>query len=440
MTTDSPSQVVLLICTVGGSPQPIVASILHWIPSKVQFVVTPESERDSLPTILDSLSRMKRTLTKGVDYNVLQLDDGQDFHKCIDQLATLNQMVHQWRSGGVDREVVVDFTGGTKCMSAAIAVQTLRWCCEYSYVGAVTASSAARDKGGVGIVVDGKEQILHVSDPWGVLGYRALEDFVTHFNQRSFQASIAVADLSMKAIAEKPRKNQFMAIKALAEAYDAWDRFDHRTAIERFNNLEARRNDLIAMLGQERTTDLLKTTGIHRNYVEQVRASLEQAQAGGPSSGHHILDLLANAQRRRNDGRVDDAVARLYRVVETIAQWTLANDHGISSTAAVPSEKVPQSLLNEWASRGMSVDGDLRLGLQDAYALLKALGDPRGEKFANLGLGGRTSPLNSRNSSILAHGFERIDEKVYTNLWKKCSELWNLDENDLPQFPTLTMA
>jgi len=38
----------LLMATVGGSPEPLVASLLHWRPARVVFIVTPQT-RDSVP-------------------------------------------------------------------------------------------------------------------------------------------------------------------------------------------------------------------------------------------------------------------------------------------------------------------------------------------------------------------------------------------------------
>jgi hypothetical protein len=36
----------LLICTVGGSPEPVVAALERWRPLKVRFVHTPQTKDD----------------------------------------------------------------------------------------------------------------------------------------------------------------------------------------------------------------------------------------------------------------------------------------------------------------------------------------------------------------------------------------------------------
>ena len=52
--------------------------------------------------------------------------------------------------------------------------------------------------------------------------------------------------------------------------------------------------------------------------------------------------MAANAGRRIEERRYDDEVARLYRTLEALAQWRLANAHSIASTARVPLEAVGQ--------------------------------------------------------------------------------------------------
>ena len=47
------------------------------------------------------------------------------------------------------------------------------------------------------------------------------------------------------------------------------------------------------------------------------------------------------------------------------------------------------------------------------------------------------SPLAARNESILAHGFQPVSSKVCQDLWNRCMELFEIDENDLLDFPIL---
>ena len=115
--------------------------------------------------------------------------------------------------------------------------------------------------------------------------------------------------------------------------------------------------------------------------------------------------------------------ARLYRACEALAQIQLSERHGIQDTGRIPLDKLPHEFQQEWKPRAR--DGIVSVGLRDAYRLLQCLGDEMGKKFFDEGLGGDTSPLSSRNQSILAHGFTSVKKEVYDNL---ASAIYRLGE------------
>jgi CRISPR-associated protein (TIGR02710 family) len=411
----------LLICTVGGSPEPVIAALKNWRPLRVRFVHTPAT-KDKVKEIVS------RACVEGVEldegrYDLLELSDEQDLTKCLEELRQLSEQVREWTARGEHYRVVVDITGGTKCMTAAMAIHASRWPCEFSYVG-----GKERTKDGVGIVVSGTEIVLLARNPWNALGHQAVEDFVVLFDQHAYGAAAKVADDTKKKLTLPDRRRELTSLQKLAEALDAWDRFDHKTSKNRLNEVITFANDLRAALGPTRGERVLAGAARLLKHLEH----LEQAQ---PPSREHVLDLLANAKRRKSEGRFDDAVARLYRAIEAIAQVALKEGHGIESTEKVPLEKIPEALRATWAARAS--EGTLKLGLQDAYALLAALGDPLGKSFQDARLSGKESPLVARNHSILAHGFERVTGDVFDKLWKEALSLANVDEASLPTFPQL---
>lgn len=411
----------LLICTVGGSAEPIVASLKRWTPTRVRFVPTGET-REQIDTRVLPLAQAEGISLDPGRYDVLELPDGQDFAACVDALRQLAPVVEEWLSRGDGFQVVVDFTGGTKCMSAALVLQAHRWRCVFSYVG-----GSERSKEGVGVVISGKEQVLHAHNPWDALGFQAVENFVGLFDQLAFAAATSVADRAMRNANEPARKRELNALRLMSEAYDAWDRFDHSGAVSKLNELDKYNNDLRAILGQVTADRMSRLMRQHKDYLQQI--------IGDPIPRvRHVTDLLANARRRKREGRIDDAVARLYRAIESWAQVRLAEKHDIQSTKQVPFDAVPEPLRTQWGSR--VENGLISLGLQDAYALLDALGDELGTKFKQLNLHDRKgSPLTARNQSILAHGFERVGDQVFEKLWKAVLELTGLTETELPSFP-----
>ena len=412
----------LLVCTVGGSPEPIVAALKEWRPGRVWFVHTPGT-RGKVDEIVS------KACDEGVDldagrYDLLQLPDEQDFTSCVEQLRSLTDKVREWAERGNNHQVVVDITGGTKCMTAAMAIQASHWPCLFSYV-----SGKERTKDGVGIVVSGSEIVRRAQNPWDALGHQAVDDFVVLFDQHAYLAAANVAARTMRRVSRPDRKRELSSLEQLAKALDAWDRFDHTTSRNLLQSVSKSANDLRAALGPTRGERVLAGAARLVTHLGQ----LGQAQA---PSRHHVLNLLANAKRRQDEGRFDDAVARLYRAIEAIAQVALKERHGIASTEKVPLAKVPAPLSLRWAARAN--DGIVALGLQDDYALLAALDDPTGRKFQDAGLGDVKSPLVVRNRSILAHGFDCVTDAVFEKLWVSTLSLAEVDEASLPCFPRVS--
>jgi CRISPR-associated protein (TIGR02710 family) len=418
--TEQPA--TLLICTVGGALEPVVAAIKHWRPARIWFVHTPQSKLDVEATIVPLANDGNLHLDAG-RYQCLELSDGQDLESCLDRLRYLTPDVEAWLARDTRCQVVVDYTGGTKCMSAAIALHARPWRCVYSYV-----SGTSRTREGLGVVVTGTERVVHQANPWNELGSQAVDEYIMLFDQLAFSAAARVAQQATRRMTREDRKSELSVLEQLASAFDAWERFDHPRAASTLRNVDRRANDLRSVLGRDKADRILAD-------MRRFSASLGEICNAAPPSRRHVVDLLANAQRRYKEGRIDDAVARLYRAIEAHAQVALQQSHGIASTAKVPVDRIPPSLRQEWEPKAQS--GSVALGLQHAYALLHALHDPVGKAFKDAKLDDLRSPLTARNHSILAHGFERVSPDAFERLWQAALVLVGCRQADLPSFPTL---
>lgn len=404
-------QHILLICSVGGTPEPIAAAIRHWRPERIMFLCSEQSCGSIEAALKSAAVADGPTIPPGcTDQTVL--DDPQNLQQSLRDLRALDKYVQSWRQRGDDYAVVVDFTGGTKVMSAALALVARRWKCTFAYVG-----GEERSKGGVGVVVSGRETQLSHFNPWDALGYQAVEDAVTVFNHGGYAAAAGLLDAAMKNAGKPEIKRELATLKAVVDAYAAWDRFDHKKAAQRLADAIKNRNDLAAMFPQDGSS-LVAHLERHRDRVAELAAQKE-------GTAQWVEDLLHNAHRRAAERRFDDAVARLYRAFEALAQVRLRAHHDIADTKHVALEQLPESLRREWANR--SHDGrPFMLGLQDAWRVLKECGDELGQEFFNLGLADdQKSPLVARNQSILAHGFQPVGECVYTELKRSLAGLLN---------------
>jgi CRISPR-associated protein (TIGR02710 family) len=422
----------LLLATVGGAPEPLVASLLHWRPGRVVFIVTPQT-RDSVAR--DIVPKVQAAGWPDFDpgrYDLHEVPDAQDYLGLVNELRCLDDRVVAWRRDHPDVGIIADFTGGTKAMSTALALVAARWPCCFSYVG-----GTQRTKEGVGIVVSGKEQVIQSHNPADTLALLALDTALALLRTHAFGAADQVLQGAQRRVTDPARKAELGAVSLLAQALADWDRFQHQDALHKLRVLPQRVHNLEVVLGHGPTQALLTRCAALQRHLE---ALLKAKTPDGALtvSRELILDLLANARRRLDEHRWDDATARLYRALEATAQLHLKR-HDICDTGWVPLDQIPEPLRHEWTPR--VEDDHLRLGLHDAWRLLQAFDAPTAAPFFQTGLADRQkSPLTARNQSILAHGFAPVSQKAAEALLDAALRLLGATETDLPASPATTLA
>ncbi len=110
-----------LLINVGGTPNPIAYSIDHHQPEKVIFFASKTSRAEIETKVRPLVSHQWR------DQEIVTTPDHQDLTRCIEVLSRdLPQKLDVLGIGW--RDVVVDFTGGTKTMSAALVLATINTC------------------------------------------------------------------------------------------------------------------------------------------------------------------------------------------------------------------------------------------------------------------------------------------------------------------------
>lgn len=424
----------MLICTVGGSPAPLIASITHWEPCRILFIPTAQT-KEQITKIVEKCNEYSLNVNPG-NYEVYTLNDGQSFDDCVKTIhENIRTEIVRWVAKGAEYQVIVDFTGGTKCMTAALALVTHKVADQFSYVG-----GEVRTKEGVGIVVDGNEIVLQCPNPWNSLGFQVIEEAVILFNSYSYKDAERIIIEALKKTSEPRLRSEFDSFRELAQAYSLWDRFKHKAVYKKLGKIRAVENNLRALFGNVMCQSLSTCIEAHLSHLD---ALLKSTNEGNPSMPL-IIDLLSNSRRCAELGRDDDAVARLYRSIEAIAQLRLAQigkeQDKKWKTGHFPLADVPSSLREKWAARAQ--DGYLKLGLQEAYQLLNILNDPVGKRFVEQDLDSwqerKHSELEERNNSILAHGFSPIGEGVYEKLLKKTLTIIGIDEGTLISFPKIT--
>lgn len=431
LTGDKHMEDFVLICSVGGSPDPIRKSIDQQQPPYVIYLASPAS-RQTIRKDIDSALTWRDIK----DTHTVTLFDYQDLLTCVkDMRAGISRALRDM-SLPETIQLRADITGGTKVMSAALTLVMMEYPKSlFIYVGGDT-----RVKNGLGVVETGHEKILKQDNPWDVMALREVQSLANAFNRRDF----ATAHGTAKRLATHipgDKKNFYGAIADLTESFLLWDAFDHKSA----------RNKMTQALG--RLDPFSKT---HEPLQEQLRrfqecfTALENIQEDAErlrssnktlesdSGQAYLRDLLANALRRGEARRYDDAVARLYSAIEKSAKIRLQTRYNINNSNIAP-EQLPEQLPKEPRQNLLSQlekNGVIRIGLQHSFQLLAALGDPLGATYTSQETR-LLRALEKRNASLLAHGYVPVDEKAYQDLREITFAMLEIDETALPHYPTL---
>ena len=153
-----------------------------------------------------------------------------------------------------------------------------------------------------------------------------------------------------------------------------------------------------------------------------------------------LIDLWLNARRRASQGRFDDAVARVYRLIEWTAQWLIRTKLG-ADTGDFPDRLLPEDVDARRDGRGR-----IKLPLWAGWQVVSAhVQGPAHDLIASHGNELRDL-LSIRNNSILAHGFAPVAHASWNRMqqWAQDQFLPVLHhyakdagvKKPLPQLPT----
>lgn len=301
------------------------------------------------------------------------------------------------REGIVPAEIAIEYTSGTKPMSAGLVMAALdAGCRSFRYVGGGRQG---------GLVEHGLAEFLEVN-PRSIRKSRDVQLAIDLLRDLQFEAVKRTLPGGAAADLDEYERHVLENARSLASAFDCWDKFRHGDFPGHFAKVTPSLPELDPF-----NLERVDPERVARMHIDDGDSSVD---GGGRrfSARHlsldHLADLWNNADRRFRLERFDDAVARLYRLTEMIGQFVLIDRFGVDAggvrlddVKAEARERVRVWLL----ARGDRSD-DVWLDLQGDYSLLRTLGDPIGEVLDRSGVLNRR--VQKRNASILAHGITPI--------------------------------
>lgn len=378
----------VLIVTVGQTAAPIEAALAHHAPDGVVFIASQGSHT----VAAELVSAFKGEF---LHYTLL-LNDPESLKESYQQaLAALRQAL-AWDA----QTITADLTGGTKPMVAGLALALSGRGVTFSYVG-----GEQRDE--YGRVRSGTEQMRLLEDPTTRFHVREWEALQRAWNAWRFQDAQEQLSRILARPLSPSEQRFFEHLRGVVQGLEAWDTFHHAEA-QRLMAEHLPSALLIAEAWRHGSK-----VRVLSELSEQLTRLYELLASGQRPSRLLLADLLANAARRAEAGRYDDALARLYRAVELAAEADLYARHGVNlrdpATCGALSPELKSRVRDTLGLKealNLAYDIDLYFGksgtlaqrlYSDYQTVLKPL-------------------LARRHQSILAHGLTPVGREAYEEL------------------------
>ena len=418
MAHDQP--VKALVITLVDDPASAVYSINRLKPEALCFVLSEAGKALVESAVQPKVDQMPRRW----DWIIVAAPG--EFAGCHQTLArSLPDLLRTWEVQ--PGEVVVDLTGATPAMAAALTAAALPW--SSRLVSLLPAREGSEDEI---ITLDGRPLVWHQSNPWDEVAAVSRREGSELFNRGDYSAA-AKAFLDVETRVSGGQKPLYRAFADVAEGYDLWERFHYRQAWDKLKTAAKALEMASLWGGPAGLKSLLPAVKANASFLE--RLVLDPAEAKELLA----MDLLAHAGRRLHVTRdPETAMVVLVRALEAFSQRRLLQAHKIKSWD-VRIEQLPQALQETCRTCYLEdIDGKYKLPLQAQFRVLAGLGDQVGQSFL------REWPmmkplLDAANHAVLGHGFEPIKGERVQQLYDVVVKLSGVSETSLPRLPVLNL-
>jgi len=412
---EGPTKSKLMLMSLGGSPEPLIKSIKMHTPEQIIFLASH-----------DSVS-LSGEIFKSVGFNpAVKFEITEDPNLMFECYKAARRCMKRVKETEVpSKEVMVDYTGGTKVMTAALILATIGEPYNFNYVG-----GDQRNKSGVGTVLDGHEEMFAEMSPWSIFAEEERRKVVTLFNQHRFSAVIEIIN-SFDREPPVQIRDYFCFVKPLADGFLNWDQFCHKAALRKLSEGSDALENYISSHADSALKDFMAKVQTCREFLRKL---IEKTN--GMKTYHDIIitDLLNNARRKIADKKYDDAAARVYRALELYGQIKF-QDVADCNNDNVKLETIPVELRDKFLRKYLDPRRKtLKLPQTATFEFLKAKKHEAGIRFFERQKEMKNIQKN-RNDSILAHGIKSVSEKANESIFSTVTEF--VQEKYFFDFPEL---
>jgi CRISPR-associated protein (TIGR02710 family) len=402
----------ILFITVGGSHQPIITAIRELQPDRVVFLCSdgPKGSKSQVigtgtpcevrrgTEVIEKLPNIPTQVGLGdkfqPDRDLILIEEPDDLSECYLKASLYIQNIQE---NVPDAQMMADYTGGTKSMSIGLAMASVDYQLKLYVTTTVRTNIIKVERG----ELTGQASIAPV------VAQRTIEQFLPIFLQQyNYPAAIAQLKRLLSSMAlPSDIKRQIQTLYACCSGLDAWDRFEHRDALE--------------LLEPQMRNPVIRNSVLFLKKVINSRGQIDEkfdASNGTEGHGYEIVqDLILNAERRAEQQRYDDAVGRLYRALELLVQIRLLKTYEIK-TGDIDIIKLPENLRDEYEKKRSPGRGKIQIALRSSYELLTKLPDDPIGKIYQEHSNKIINVLEVRNNSLFAHGFKPITSSDYESV------------------------
>lgn len=431
-------KVEYLILSVGTSYEPLVLDIRLLKPEKILFLCTEKTEK-----YLEKIVRYCELPADIYQKSIVSETDPSDIYM---------EIKHAFLDWGQPQKLYIDFTGGTKAMSAAAAMAGAMINVQLLYVGSNEYLPDFRKP------KPGSETLFYITNPLEVFGDLEIEKAFTLFSQYNYAgAREKLAELKEN-IPDPNIRQQLNFVYLLANVYEAWDALDFPRAYAYITRLNRELKRDRRMHGQFLMMDMVELLEEQERILEPLNELSvlirDKKQMQILTSSRHMVPLmftmLQNAAIREAQEKYDMATLLLYRLLEMIEQRRLARYNLYVSKMDYLQIRPDREKHPEWAGleakellgiikeRYSDIKAKIfgktgnaymaeQVSLLDGFMILAALDD----EISSGGSGNPTDKLKRirsmvylRNNSIFAHGLGPVGKENFEKFKMFVTELF----------------
>lgn len=301
-----------LIMSVGTSFEPLVLDIQLLKPRRILFLYTEKTEQ---------------VLNKIVKYCKLDMTafSKQKVNE-TEPLDIYREIKHAYLEWNKPEKLYIDFTGGTKSMSAAAAMAGALINVQLLYVGSDDYLADFRKPN------PGSETLYYISNPLAVFGDMEIEKAFALFAQNNYSGACEKLEDLKENVPDPDIRQQLNFVYLLGRSYENWDALDFVKAYQFMKQLghEIRRDRKIH--GKFLLMDFADTIAGQEAVLERLSKIPELIQKKQNmdilQNKEYMIPLMftmyQNAIVREKQEKYDMATLLLYRLLEMIEQRRLS--------------------------------------------------------------------------------------------------------------------